>query len=75
MGKLLLVDGSNLLFQIFYGMPAHIVEKNGKLIHGTLGFVGVLLKIINELPFSLEKLRFTYEGQKTGEVLSAIGLK
>lgn len=47
MEKLLLVDGSNLLFQMFYGMPARIVGKNGKLIHGTLGFVGALLKIID----------------------------
>ncbi len=44
--KLLIVDGSNLLFQMFYGMPARIVGKGGKLIHGTLGFVGALLKII-----------------------------
>ena len=42
----MLVDGSNLLFQMFYGMPARIVGKNGKLIHGTLGFVGALLKIL-----------------------------
>lgn len=46
METLLLVDGSNLLFQMFYGMPARIVGKSGKLIHGTLGFVGSLLKII-----------------------------
>ncbi len=46
MDKLLLVDGSNLLFQMFYGMPARIVGKSGKLIHGTLGFVGALLKIL-----------------------------
>lgn len=44
--KLLLVDGSNLLFQMFYGMPARIANADGKLIHGTLGFVGALLKII-----------------------------
>ena len=43
---LLVVDGSNLLFQMFYGMPARIVNKEGKLIHGTLGFVGALLKIL-----------------------------
>lgn len=46
MGKLLVVDGSNLLFQMFYGMPARIVNRRGKPIHGTLGFVGALLKII-----------------------------
>ncbi len=44
--KLLVVDGSNLLFQMFYGMPARILNKEGKPIHGTLGFVGALLKII-----------------------------
>ncbi len=44
--KLLLVDGSNLLFQMFFGMPARIINKDGKAIQGTLGFVGALLKII-----------------------------
>lgn len=46
MEKLLVIDGSNLLFQMFYGMPARIVNQQGKPIHGTLGFVGALLKII-----------------------------
>lgn len=46
MDKLLLVDGSNLLFQMFFGMPDRIVSKDGKLIQGTLGFVGALLKIM-----------------------------
>lgn len=46
MGRLLLVDGSNLLFQMFYGMPARIVNHEGKAIQGTLGFVGALLKIL-----------------------------
>ena len=44
--KLLIVDGSNLLFQMFFGMPSRITEKNGRAIHGTLGFVGALIKII-----------------------------
>ena len=46
MDTLLLIDGSNLLFQMFYGMPSRIFNKDGKAIHGTLGFVGALLKII-----------------------------
>ena len=46
MKKLLLVDGCNLLFQMFFGMPARIVNEQGKAIQGTLGFVGALLKII-----------------------------
>ena len=46
MQKLLLIDGSNLLFQMFFGMPARINNSDGKPIHGTLGFVGALLKIV-----------------------------
>lgn len=46
MKKLLIVDGSNLLFQMFFGMPARIVNPDGKAIQGTLGFVGALLKIV-----------------------------
>ena len=46
MDRLMVVDGSNLLFQMFYGMPARIVNGQGKAIQGTLGFVGALLKIV-----------------------------
>ena len=46
MDKLLIVDGHNLLFQMFYGMPARIFSKDGKPIHGVIGFVGGLIKII-----------------------------
>lgn len=46
MDKLLLVDGMNLLFQMFYGMPARIVGRDGKAIQGTLGFIGAMLKMI-----------------------------
>lgn len=46
MEKMLIVDGSNLLFQMFYGMPARIVNRQGRAVQGVLGFVGALLKII-----------------------------
>ncbi len=46
MNRLLIVDGSNLLFQMFFGMPSRITNAEGKAIQGTLGFVGALLKII-----------------------------
>ena len=49
MERLLIVDGSNLLFQMFFGMPARIVNKQGKAIQGTLGFVGALLKMIRKI--------------------------
>ena len=46
MEKWMIVDGSNLLFQMFYGMPARITGRNGKAIQGTLGLVGALLKML-----------------------------
>lgn len=46
MEKLLIIDGHNLLWQMFCGMPSRIVNEDGKAIHGTMGFVGALIKII-----------------------------
>lgn len=46
MKTLLLVDGSNLLFQMFYGMPSRIVNHDGIAIQGVIGFLGALRKII-----------------------------
>jgi len=44
--RLMIVDGSNLLFQMFYGMPARIINAQGRAIQGTLGFEGALLKMV-----------------------------
>lgn len=44
--KLLIIDGHNLLFQMFFGMPSRIVNHEGKPIQGVIGFVGALIKII-----------------------------
>ena len=38
--RFLIVDGHNLLFQMFFGMPARMVNKDGKAIQGTLGLTG-----------------------------------
>ena len=43
---LLIVDGHNLLFQMFFGMPNRIINGQGKAIQGIIGFVGALRKII-----------------------------
>ena len=65
MGKLMVVDGSNLLFQMFYGMPARIVNHEGKAIQGTLGFVGALLKMIRMVgPTHVAVL---FDGETTNE--------
>ncbi|MBQ7364815.1 MAG: flap endonuclease [Clostridia bacterium] len=63
--KLLLVDGSNLLFQMFYGMPARIVNEDGIAIHGVIGFVGALLKIIRMT--APTHIAVWFDGESTNE--------
>ncbi len=46
MERLLLVDGSNLLFRMFYGMPARIVNTEGVPVHAVLGFTGALIGML-----------------------------
>lgn len=47
MYRLLIVDGMNLHFQMFFGMPRKIYNENGIGIWGVIGFVGALNKLIN----------------------------
>lgn len=49
MDKILLIDGHNLLFQMFFGMPNKIINKDGKEIRGIIGFIGAMLKIIKQV--------------------------
>ena len=69
MDKLLIIDGSNLLFQMFYGMPARIVNHQGKAIQGTLGFVGAMLKIIRMVKPTHVTVLFDGECQNHRSVL------
>lgn len=71
MDKLLLVDGSNLLFQMFFGMPARIFNRNGKAIHGTIGFVGALLKIIRQVKPTHIAVLFDGEHENERKTLNA----
>ena len=63
MGKIVIVDGSNLLFQMFYGMPTRIVNRQGRAVQGTVGFVGALLKIIRWLEPTHVAVIFDGEGK------------
>lgn len=47
MEKFLLVDGSALLFQSFYGMPNKIKNDNGEYVEAVICFVGILRKVID----------------------------
>ncbi|MDO4304834.1 MAG: 5'-3' exonuclease [Bacillota bacterium] len=71
MERLLIIDGSNLLFQMFFGMPARIVNKQGRAIQGTLGFVGALLKIIRKVQPSHVLVLFDGEHENERAVLDS----
>lgn len=47
--RLLVIDGCNLLFQMFFGMPSRITNSEGRAIHGTLGFMGAVRKMLIRL--------------------------
>jgi DNA polymerase-1 len=48
MNRLLLVDGHNLLFKAFYGVPEKILS-NGKPVQGIIGFIGITVKFIRNV--------------------------
>lgn len=47
MDRLLIIDGHNLLFQMFFGMPTKIVGARGQAIHGVIGFIGALNRLLD----------------------------
>lgn len=65
MKRVLLIDGHNLLFRMFYGIPSSIKDDNGKEIKGVIGFIGSLKKFCGELnPYSIIVI-FDSETSKT----------
>ena len=61
--KLLIIDGHNLLFQMFLGMPSRIVNKDGIAIQGVIGFVGALGKLIKLINPTHAVIIFDSEGK------------
>ncbi|MBQ3956226.1 MAG: flap endonuclease, partial [Clostridia bacterium] len=49
MNKLLLVDGHNLLFRMFYGMPDHFRTRDGIRYNAVYGFVNAMAAVLYEL--------------------------
>lgn len=61
MDKILIVDGSSLLFQSFFGMPKKIKNKSGKNIEAVICFVGILNKTIKYI--NPTKLLIVFDGE------------
>ena len=61
MQKLLMIDGSGLLFQSFFGMPRKIANHKGQNIEAVICFVGILLKTVKTL--SPDQLLIIFDGE------------
>ena len=62
MDRLLIVDGHNLLFQMFFGMPTKIVGAKGQAIHGVIGFVGAINRLAEM--YNPTHLLVMFDGEK-----------
>ena len=62
MDRLLIVDGHNLLFQMFFGMPTKIVGAKGQAIHGVIGFVGAINRLAEM--YNPSHLLVMFDGEK-----------
>lgn len=68
MKRVILIDGHNLLFRMFYGISSPIRNSKGKDIRGLIGFVGSLKRIVDEFnPDSLLVI-FDSETSKTNNL-------
>lgn len=68
MKRLVLVDGHNLLFRMFYGIPNHIRNSKGVDIKGYVGFIGALKKIKNTFDPASMAIIFDSETSKENNV-------
>ena len=62
MNRLLIVDGHNLLFQMFFGMPSRIIGARGQAIQGVIGFVGAINRLADT--YHPTHLLVMFDGEK-----------
>ncbi len=70
MKRLVLIDGHNLLFRMFYGIPASIKNSKGVEIRGVIGFIGSLRKLNDLLnPTSMAVIFDSETSKKNNAIL------
>ena len=62
MDRLLIIDGHNLLFQMFFGMPSKIIGAQGHAIQGVIGFVGAVNRLTEA--YQPTHLVIIFDGEK-----------
>lgn len=66
MKKLLLIDGHNLLFKMFFGMPFPFYNDNNVNITGTVGFIGTVVKMIKYL--KADECLIVFDGESSRNI-------
>lgn len=61
MKNMMIIDGHNLLFRMYYGIPNPIKNSSGQDIRGVIGFVGGMLKLVNMDSF--DKLIIVFDSE------------
>ena len=61
--RLVAIDGHNLLFRMFYGVPARVYSRDGKLINGVIGFIAAVLRYIRS--FRPEYALVVFDSEKS----------
>ena len=69
MEKILIIDGNNLLFQMFYGMTSKIYYKSGQTIHATIGFISAIQRLIKMIDASKIVVVFDCDGSEERQEL------
>ncbi|MBN2852460.1 MAG: 5'-3' exonuclease [Clostridia bacterium] len=68
MKKLMIIDGHNLLFRMYYGIPSPILNKEGKDVRGVLGFISSMNKMVKEYGFEYLMIVFDSETSITNNL-------
>ncbi len=63
MNRLLIIDGHNLLFQMFFGMPTKIIGAKGSAIQGVIGFIGAVNRLADT--YAPTHLLVMFDGEKS----------
>jgi len=66
MKKILLIDGHNLLFRMFFGMPFPFYNNKNVNITGTVGFVGSVMKMIKYL--NVDECLVVFDGENSRQI-------
>ena len=68
--RLLLIDGHNLLFRMFYGMPDEFYTGGGVKFNAVYGFTSAMAKVVDMIRPPIFSRRLTHPNAETEDSLT-----